>query len=343
MAAPPSKPSPSNQPVVDRSTSSSSTTTQLSSAASIALFIDNDNKNNIDEGTATCTVTLKDPPTSSSTTSSFSTPAAVGTSPFLAVATTVAASKSPSIIESSSPVSVSTSSCGSSLTYERTESSQEYILAKELLSAGTFEEALSVIEQAIESTKTMLWIAPSSSMLGPTTASTSTSSFLSSSDDYAKVIDLHESLAPLHYLYGTTLLYSLEEAKDDGMMGGGGEGTVLSTGGIVVPSSEEPLDKHQKDDDNDEDDDGDDDAKPAATAVGMITNPWAHLPSTQPPPGNGDDNDNHEDDGNNNNDTPDDAEDIQIAWENLEAARTIVEEMITRPTMNESRIAKLKL
>ncbi|GAX09611.1 hypothetical protein FisN_38Lh029 [Fistulifera solaris] len=77
-------------------------------------------------------------------------------------------------------------------TYASSESSTYYLSAKALLNEGSFEDALATIEEGIESFKSDLL------QLGM------------SEDDAA----LHESMAPFHYLYGTTLLYSIEESSD---------------------------------------------------------------------------------------------------------------------------------
>jgi hypothetical protein len=111
------------------------------------------------------------------------------------------------------------------------------VLAKNFLNDGDFEQALTTIEEGIEGTK----------------------SILAGNDNLDT--EFHESLAPFHYLYGTTLLYSIEESNDTNMTtsGGGGE--------------EDPDDE--------------------------------------------------------NADAEEAADDMQIAWENLEAARTILENMMT--------------
>jgi hypothetical protein len=85
-------------------------------------------------------------------------------------------------------------------------------------------------------------------------------------------------------------------------------------------------------------------AAPAPAAAPDPTNPWAHLtgpsegasaataaaPEAAP-----------------TEDTNANAEDIQIAWENLEAARMIVERMLLKATtlndLSETEIAKLQL
>jgi len=73
------------------------------------------------------------------------------------------------------------------LTYDKIKSSGLYTKAKANMQDGDFELALSKIESGIN---TVLEILPSRD-------------------------ELHESLAPLYYLYGTTLLYSVEESQDN--------------------------------------------------------------------------------------------------------------------------------
>lgn len=77
-------------------------------------------------------------------------------------------------------------------TYTSSENSTHYVSARALLNDGSFEDALVTIEEGIESLKSELV------QMGM------------SEDDVA----LHESMAPFHYLYGTTLLYSIEESSD---------------------------------------------------------------------------------------------------------------------------------
>lgn len=74
-----------------------------------------------------------------------------------------------------------------SMTYENTKNSTIYRKAKEQLQSGDFEAALESIEFGITSTLSLL----------------------------PKPDELHESIAPLYYLYGTTLLYSIEESKEN--------------------------------------------------------------------------------------------------------------------------------
>ena len=86
------------------------------------------------------------------------------------------------------------------LTYTATQTSDSYLLAKRLLNDGDFDNALETIGLAMNTTASLL----------PETQDA----------------DVHESMAPLYYLYGTTLLYSIEESSDiqtDAMVGVGNE------------------------------------------------------------------------------------------------------------------------
>ncbi|VEU41960.1 unnamed protein product [Pseudo-nitzschia multistriata] len=146
-------------------------------------------------------------------------------------------------------------------TYDSSESSERCLLARQLLNKDDFETALSLVEEQLAETTEAV-----RSALGPEGA------------------DLHEALAPLHYLYGTTLLYSLEEARGD--------------------------------------------AGAACVVAGGVADASANA-ETSAPPAAGDQ----------------DAEDIQIAWENLDAARAIVEAMLLagEETLAPARAAKLRL
>jgi tetratricopeptide (TPR) repeat protein len=140
-------------------------------------------------------------------------------------------------------------------TYEDSEKSGNYVLAKTYLNEGEFEQALATIEEGIEGTRALL--------------------AASGKADTEESISLHESLAPFHYLYGTTLLYSIEESTGD--------------------------------------------------ALGMTTTGDAEA-----------------DPNDENPDTEEAAEDMQISWENLEAARAIMENMMTSES-NDSDKLKLDL
>ena len=118
------------------------------------------------------------------------------------------------------------------LTYASTQSSDAFLLAKNLLQDGDFETALETIAT---------YMSEIASLLPQEDAS------------------VHEAMAPLYYLYGTTLLYSIEESSDIHAM---------------------------------------------------------MLPTTTR-------------DGNNDEEEPDDS---QIAWENLETARHIVQRIVSSST-----------
>jgi hypothetical protein len=75
----------------------------------------------------------------------------------------------------------------SPMTYENTKKSKFYTNAKGSLQTGDFEAALAIIESGI----------------------TSIMSTLPDPDE------MHECIAPLYYLYGTTLLYSIEESQEN--------------------------------------------------------------------------------------------------------------------------------
>jgi tetratricopeptide (TPR) repeat protein len=135
-------------------------------------------------------------------------------------------------------------------TYESSESSRYYTVAKALLAEGDFETALSTIEEGIEATKAAL----------------------QGDDDTGEGNndnDTHESLAPFHYLYGSTLLYSVEESTDENQQFT--NATTVDVDGNAVAAAGAP--ENEKDGDEEVDD-------------------------------------------------------IQIAWENLELARTIIEKML---------------
>ena len=112
--------------------------------------------------------------------------------------------------------------------------------------------------------------------------------------------ELHESLAPLYYLYGTTLLYSVEES--DVMMADGGGG-----GGGVDGGNKEGG---EDDDDNDNDEDdgkeegegeeggGEEDEDGVVGTTAVVRN------------------------------VADPALDLEVAWENLDLARAIVSRLV---------------
>ena len=124
----------------------------------------------------------------------------------------------------------------SSPTYLSVESSEVYLLAKRHLSDGNFEEALTVIEEGIRDTKAQL-----AKLAGN-----------DNEDDFA----MHESIAPFHYLCGSTLLYSIEESDQEVTTAGSAVSTAVVSGGeaassvAAMPTSDD--DEPANDDDEEE-------------------------------------------------------------------------------------------
>mmetsp|Transcript_137 Transcript_137/g.167 ORF Transcript_137/g.167 Transcript_137/m.167 type:complete len:576 (+) Transcript_137:91-1818(+) len=77
------------------------------------------------------------------------------------------------------------------LTYTNSKNGPFYKKAKELMQVGDFEGALGKIVMGITAILSIM-----------------------KSDSNMQEDELHESLAPLYYMYGTTLLYSVEESQD---------------------------------------------------------------------------------------------------------------------------------
>jgi len=160
-------------------------------------------------------------------------------------------------------------------TYESVEASDVFLLAKQHLADGKFEDGMTVIEEAIRDTQEVL-----KRLSG------------NPNEDFS----CHESLAPLHYMYGTTLLYQIEESDQEVTTAGSAVSTAVVSGEQAAAAS--PA----------EDDDG-----PTIRA-------------------NDYDNDNQD---NQMASAEDMAEDMEIAWENFEAARAITEEFLVSNTNNE--------
>jgi len=210
-------------------------------------------------------------------------------------------------------------------------------LAKQLLNADNFEEALTVIEDELLRTIAEIRVLGMGLGLGSSFENTNNTNNMGNTTsttnktvaDLETEVELHEALAPLHYLYGTTLLYSLEEAKDDGNDNGAMMTEVGAAAATTVAASMESA------------------AEGASASSPDPTNPWAHL--SEPASATGSAAAVPEANNNNANDNSN-AEDIQIAWENLEAARTIVEKMLLQQAtttsssaMSETEVAKLQL
>ena len=146
-------------------------------------------------------------------------------------------------------------------TYQSVEFSDIYLLAKRHLNDGKFEEAMTVIEEGIRDTQSLL----QHTMDSP-------------DGDYT----LHESMAPFHYLYGTTLLYSIEEQDQEVTTAGSTVSTAVVSGEAAAAAGPE-MDVHAM-----------------AADDGVMATASAE----------------------------DIADEMQIAWENFETARHIMETMM---------------
>ncbi len=185
--------------------------------------------------------------------------------------------------------------------YHSTKQSKAYILANQLLKSGSLDDALATLEMALQFTR---------EMVANIVKAGNNNNFKSDDHDNDIVeedainIDLHESLAPLHYLYGTTLLYSVEEsdvmmAPDTGsnlqqQPQGGDDGAAEQDNFEVVPEEDEEEDQApevEEEDYEDNEEGGQDEAAPTVE---------------------------------------DAAEDMQIAWENLDLARSIVSKLVEK-------------
>lgn len=174
-------------------------------------------------------------------------------------------------------------------TYQQTKQSKAYTLAKDLLQEGSLDDALSTLELTLQCTL---------QSLSNTTANVDnvdSKNKANDEDDDAAGAELHESLAPLYYLYGTTLLYSVEES--DVMMGG--------KNGARQEDQQVDFDNEDGQQDGTNDDNNNDNN------------------------GNNDERQGEEGDDDGAAANPDTDGDLQIAWENLDTARAILSRMIS--------------
>jgi hypothetical protein len=160
---------------------------------------------------------------------------------------------------------------GNSPTYQSSKMSVAYAQAKYDLENGDFDAALSVIEG--ELTKTMEQVGSH---------------------------DFHAALAPLYYMYGTTLLYSVEESAQDAMAMTVPQGDDSSS----HPEQAEVSAVEVVNDNADEEEE-------AATMAVNGDNEGEENPVAPPAT---------------LVDTS--AEDLQIAWENLEMSRSILDKLL---------------
>jgi hypothetical protein len=167
-------------------------------------------------------------------------------------------------------------------TYASSEQSDPYQTAKTLLKQGDFETALQCLEEGIAWTKRALLSA----------ASTSTASGVNQEE---MDVDAHESMAPFHYLYGSTLLYSIEESQDPQQA-------------MTVGNNEENNEEGNNDEGDEPDADEQEEDEPQEE-------------EEEPQQEQQEDQDQQE--------QPSD--DMEIAWENLESARLILTRMLSEP------------
>jgi len=212
------------------------------------------------------------------------------------------------------PVNIITTVTPPMLTYFSSATSNNYVFAKQLLKAGSFEDALALIEQALEKTKMAI--------------RTRLALTINDDEELERAIELHESIAPFFYffLYGTTLLYSLEEAKDDG--NDNSAMTVASVATAGVQEQEATTDSAEASvtiENGKQPSTTSSSNQGAATTTTIAANTATQQQQT-------------------NNNDEDFAEDIQIAWENLDTARNIIEKMIGEGNpLSETDAVKLQL
>ena len=181
-------------------------------------------------------------------------------------------------------------------------------MSKQLLSSGSLDDALSTLEMTLQLSREILV-----SSLNHNKNDNSTKPDIEEDDVN---IELHESLAPLYYLYGTTLLYSVEES--DVMMAATNDQTKVTNGGAP---SDIDVSPEEEDDDN----------------MKLPSQDDEFVDASEQPSFGGFGEDYEEEHGAAEvQEISDPAEDLQIAWENLDLARTIVTRLVDefKPSTN---------
>ena len=204
-------------------------------------------------------------------------------------------------------------------TYESTIDSPLYQASLRLLRDGALAEALDAIESGIAEWTNNLLL-----QLHGEAGDGDDATEASSDARIAKEVECHESFAPWQYLYGTTLLYQIEEGADGDAITG--DGNPSAEAGVVVA------------------------AAAAAAAASAASEGAGHegngFDRNEAADGGGGDDD---DDNNNNNDDDEeeDVDDKQIVWENLESARTILERLLqereTQDVLGSSSLDRLRI
>ncbi|KAL7560631.1 hypothetical protein ACA910_001317 [Epithemia clementina (nom. ined.)] len=205
--------------------------------------------------------------------------------------------------KSPSPVAAATESAASAppsgtvslldFSYEASKASAVYTQAKEWLQEGNYEAALTQIaEQGIQVLLEQLQLQRQLSLEEAT---------------------MHISLAPFHYLYGTTLLYSIEEATEE-------QNPQQQQEGVEEPGAENDENQEQNRPENEHNENDDDDDPAEFNANDMVFVMPTQQPSgqqsaehhpAQPPQLD-----------------EEQYEDLQIAFENLDTSRLLLEQYI---------------
>ena len=174
------------------------------------------------------------------------------------------------------------------------------------------DEALTTLEGAIATTQSALRSRVQQQQLdghrggksddGEDTTSTTTALGLGGEN----IVELHECMAPLHYLYGTTLLYVVEES--DVMMADNNDGGGGNDGHDETRQQQDDVDDDGEEDDDDEEDDdeklGENDVNNDEDKGKSSSSSDIKITVTDP------------------------AADLEIAWENLDLARSIISRLV---------------
>jgi hypothetical protein len=215
-------------------------------------------------------------------------------------------------------------------TYASSEQSIYYQTAKTLLQNGDFEAALQCLEEGLAFTKQALLASSSPSTCYSGTGRTTTPTLaghaavqqdvpVADEEDAAAEtnVDVHESMAPFHYLYGSTLLYSIEESQD--------------------PKQAMTTNNNNTNDDDDDDDDDD----PQGEEEENAENDDPEVDDAPDEPEGCPEEEEQQ---------QQQQDDMEIAWENLESARLILTRLLaadndadsTMSTMTAEWRAKLR-
>lgn len=150
-------------------------------------------------------------------------------------------------------------------TYESVEASELYQTALALMKEGEFEDCIDLVERGIDELKETLLLALEQQQEEGASLDGS--------------VDVHPSMAPYYYLYGTALLYKVEEQDmNSGAVGGSGvvvaADAAASSGGGDAEDDEEGQEYYHAGDGEDEEED-------AADKVEDLQVAWEFLESAR--------------------------------------------------------------